>query len=167
MSWRRAVLRAPGRTLAAGWIPADAAGTALIAFHRAAVSWDRAEFAVHTNTTRGTLIVTGRELAVTARLRGGPQGLIAKTELDIAAPPIAFGPDPTDDAGILQDIQVMGQYIAARPGGLGQLAGRGIAGDQAVDDRQSHQIAQRSVSAARRSIGLNVPPSLLSQVILS
>ena len=45
---------ARGCTRTAGWVPADAAGTGLIAFHRAAANCERAEFAVHTNTTRGT-----------------------------------------------------------------------------------------------------------------
>ena len=36
-------------------LPADAAGTRLMAFQLASASCERAEFAVHTNTTRGTL----------------------------------------------------------------------------------------------------------------
>jgi len=40
-------------------VPAEAAGTGLIAFHLAAANCERAEFAVHTNTTRGTGRPTG------------------------------------------------------------------------------------------------------------
>ena len=41
-----------GRSARAGWVPADAAGTGLAWRHSAAASCERAEFAVHTNTTR-------------------------------------------------------------------------------------------------------------------
>ena len=49
---RCAAAIAPGWTAGAGWVPADVAGTALSAFHNAAASCERAEFAVQTNTTR-------------------------------------------------------------------------------------------------------------------
>ena len=71
--WRRPVLTARGCTLAAGWVPADTAGTALIAFQRAAANWDRAEFAVQTNTTRGgprPSVPTDRSAAAAAHTVG-------------------------------------------------------------------------------------------------
>jgi hypothetical protein len=36
-----------------GWVPAEVAGVLLSWFQMAAASWERAEFAVHTNSTRG------------------------------------------------------------------------------------------------------------------
>jgi len=52
MPWRRAAATAPGLTLVPGSVPAETARMSLPAFHRASASWDRAELAVHTNTTR-------------------------------------------------------------------------------------------------------------------
>ena len=50
--WRRAAAIAPGSIRAAGWVPADAAGTVLARRHSAAARCERAELAVHTNRTR-------------------------------------------------------------------------------------------------------------------
>jgi hypothetical protein len=36
-----------------GWVPAEVAGVLLSWFQMAAASWERAEFAVQTNTNRG------------------------------------------------------------------------------------------------------------------
>ena len=50
--WRPAAAIAPGSIAAAGWVPADAAGTVLARRHSAAARCERAELAVHTNSTR-------------------------------------------------------------------------------------------------------------------
>ena len=50
--WRRAAAIAPGSIRAAGWVPADTAGTVLARRHSAAARCERAELAVHTNRTR-------------------------------------------------------------------------------------------------------------------
>ena len=50
--WRRAAAMAPGSIAAAGCVPADTAGTLLACRHNAAARWERAELAVHTNSTR-------------------------------------------------------------------------------------------------------------------
>ena len=49
--WRRAAAIAPGSIAGPGWVPADAAGTALARRHSAAARCERAELAVHTNST--------------------------------------------------------------------------------------------------------------------
>ena len=51
---------APGSTRAAGWVPAEAAGTLLARRHSAAARWERAELAVHTNSTRPAVRAAGR-----------------------------------------------------------------------------------------------------------
>ena len=48
------------RNRAAGWVPADAAGTLLARRHSAAARCERAEFAVHTNSTRRAVRAGGR-----------------------------------------------------------------------------------------------------------
>ena len=50
--WRRAAAIAPGSIAAAGWVPADTAGMVLARRHSAAARCERAELAVHTNSTR-------------------------------------------------------------------------------------------------------------------
>src|SRR5271169_2100934 len=57
---RRAAARAPGSTRAAGRVPAEAAGTVLARRHSAAARWERAELAVHTNSTRPAVRAAGR-----------------------------------------------------------------------------------------------------------
>ena len=52
MPWRFAAASAPRSIAAAGWVPAEATGTSLACCQSAAASWDRAEFAVQTNTIR-------------------------------------------------------------------------------------------------------------------
>src|SRR5918996_2493604 len=55
------------RTRSAGLVPALEAGISCRAFHTAAASWDRAEFAVHTNRTwRATSVATGSVITETA-----------------------------------------------------------------------------------------------------
>ena len=52
--WRSATATARGWMRGPGWVPAEVAGMMPRWFQVAAASWERAEFAVHTNTTRGT-----------------------------------------------------------------------------------------------------------------
>ena len=49
---RRATATAPGCISGAGCVPAEVAGTGLVSFHSDAANCERAEFCVHTNTTR-------------------------------------------------------------------------------------------------------------------
>jgi hypothetical protein len=52
--------------------------------------------------------------------------------LDVAAALVAFGPDPTDDAGVLEHAEMVGEQVAAQADVCGQLAGGGVAGDETV-----------------------------------
>ena len=56
---RAAVSIAPGSIAAAGRVPADATGTPLARRHSAAARWERAELAVHTNSTRRAVCAGG------------------------------------------------------------------------------------------------------------
>ena len=58
---RPAAAIAPGSIAAAGWVPADTAGTALALRHSAAARCERAELAVHTNSTRAAARAASRE----------------------------------------------------------------------------------------------------------
>ena len=51
---------APAAIAVAGWVPAEAAGTLLARRHSAAARWERAEFAVQTNSTRRAVRAGGR-----------------------------------------------------------------------------------------------------------
>ena len=44
-------------------------------------------------------------------------------QLDVAAAPVPFGADPADDAGFLEDPQVVGEQVAAQPDVGAELAG--------------------------------------------
>ncbi len=57
---RPAAAIAPAAIAAAGWVPAEAAGTVLARRHSAAARCERAEFAVHTNSTRRAVRAGGR-----------------------------------------------------------------------------------------------------------
>ena len=100
-----------------GWVPADVPGMLLSWFQVAAASWDRAELAVQTNTTRGA---RWKPLGVGG---GGEDEGMVGAQLDVAAAPVPFGPDPPDDAGVLEDPQVVGQQVAAQPDVGAELAG--------------------------------------------
>ena len=58
--WRPAAAIAPGSIAAAGRVPADTAGTLLVWRHSAAARCERAELAVHTNSTRSAARAGGR-----------------------------------------------------------------------------------------------------------
>ena len=58
-------------------------------FQAAAASWDRAELAVQTKTTRGRRTLTRRSVLAVAATDDGMVG----AQLDVAAPPVAFGAD--------------------------------------------------------------------------
>jgi hypothetical protein len=51
-----------------------------------------------------------------------------------------------DDAGLLEDLQMVGQQIARQREIAGQLAWRRIAENQSVDDGQPGRFAQRRVN---------------------
>ena len=57
--WRAAAAMAPGSIAAPGCVPADTAGTALARRHSAAARCERAELAVHTNSTRSAARAVG------------------------------------------------------------------------------------------------------------
>jgi hypothetical protein len=56
---RLAALIASGSIVSAGRVPADAAGTAMARRHNAAARCERAELAVHTNSTRRAVLAGG------------------------------------------------------------------------------------------------------------
>ena len=58
--WRPAAAIAPGSIAAAGRVPAEAAGISLARRHSAAARCERAELAVHTNSTRRAVRAGGR-----------------------------------------------------------------------------------------------------------
>ena len=58
--WRLAAAMAPGSIVSAGRVPADTAGTLLAWRHSAAPRCERAELAVHTNSTRSAARAVGR-----------------------------------------------------------------------------------------------------------
>ena len=74
--WRRAAARAPGATAAPGWVPPDVTGMGLASRQSAAASCERAEFAVHTNTTRSAAAPAVDDAAGADRptCRGAPGG---------------------------------------------------------------------------------------------
>jgi hypothetical protein len=43
--------------------------------------------------------------------------------LDVTASPVTFGPDPTNDAGVLEHTEMVGEQVAAQASIGGQLAG--------------------------------------------
>ena len=88
----------------------------------AAASWERAELAVQTKTIRGAC--SGGAARTGQRRRG--RGIV-ESQLNVAAAPVAFGADPADHAGLLQDPEMVGQQVGAQPE-LAELAGRGVAG---------------------------------------
>ena len=65
------------------------------------------------------------------------------TQLHVAAAPVAFGADPVDDAGLLEDPQVVGQQVAAQPDVGAELAGRGVPEQQVVHHGHPHRLGQR------------------------
>ena len=60
-----------GRCASAGWVPAEAAGIVLARRHSAAASWERAEFAVQTNSTRARTPSTAGSAASAGRRAPG------------------------------------------------------------------------------------------------
>ena len=54
---------------------------------------------------------------------GRPDGWVVESQLDIATAAVALGPDPTDDAGILEHAEMVGEQVAAQADVGGQLAG--------------------------------------------
>jgi hypothetical protein len=52
-----------------------------------------------------------------------------------------------DDAGLLEDLQMVSQQVARQRESAGQLARRRIAENQSVDDGQPGRFAQRRVDA--------------------
>jgi len=62
-------------------------------------------------------------------------------------PLVALGPCPDHDACAFQDLQVMGEQVAAHPDRLAQLTRRGVTRAQPVHDRQPHRLTQRRVDS--------------------
>ena len=119
-AWRRAAAIAPGSIRAAGWVPADTAGTVLARRHSAAARCERAELAVHTNSTRGA----ARDG------RGGQRVQRAGDQLQVGAAAVAFGPAAGDDPGLFQHVQVMGEQVGRHGQHGGQLGRRCVPGQQ-------------------------------------
>ena len=95
-----AAATAPGWTRSAGWVPALAAGAPVVAVHRPAASWERAELAVHTNSTGP---VTRRHV-----VRGARAGV---DQVDVASAPVAAGAAALDQPGRLEDVEVVGEQV--------------------------------------------------------
>ena len=131
-------------------------------FQVAAASWDRAELAVHTNTTRrrGDRRMSGEG--------GGPDDGMVTAQLDVAAAAVSFGTDSPDDRGFFEDPQVVGQQIAAaaRPAAPSSL------GEASPSTRWSTMAIRtgsaRAVSTWPRTSTswINLPPLSLPQVWL-
>ena len=133
--WRPAAAMAPGSIAAAGWVPAETAGTVLAWRHSAAARWERAELAVHTNSTRSA--VAGR--------RGGQRVQGAGDQLQVGAAPVAFRPAAGDDPGLFQHVHVVREQVGRHGQHGSQLGGGRVPGQQRVGDPQPGRVGQRGV----------------------
>ncbi len=66
-------------------------------------------------------------------------------QLQVTAPAVAFGARAFYDSGLLQHVEVMSQQVARHPKRGAQLARRGVAQDQSVNDSQPPGLTQRRV----------------------
>ena len=133
--WRSAASTAPGCTRAAGCVPADVTGTSLRSDQIAAASCERAAFSVQTNNTRAA--------AVTA-VGANPSN--AREQGQVGPPPVGLGPDPPDQPGPLQHLQMVRQQVRAHPERPTQPTRRAVAAQQLLDDRQAADVTERRVS---------------------
>ena len=133
--WRPAAAMAPGSIAAAGWVPADAAGTVLARRHSAAARCERAELAVHTNSTRSAARAGGRGQRV--------QG--AGDQLQVGAAAVAVGAAAGDDPGLFQHVQVVREQVGRHGQHGGQLGGGRVPGQQRVGDPQPGDVGERGV----------------------
>ena len=111
-------------------------------FQVAAASWERAVFAVQTNTTRRMRCLGPGPLC--QRQQGLPDDRLLQAKLDIAAPPVALGTDAPDHARVLEDAQVVGEQIGAQSELVSKLAGRRIPEHELVGDGETYRFAEGS-----------------------
>ena len=114
-------------------VPADTAGTLLAWRHSAAARCERAELAVHTNSTRRSgarraagRAIPGRPVSAAGRCGAGP-----------------LRPAPGDESGLLQHAQVMRKQVRRHREHSRQLQGGRVARAQRVGDEQPGRVGQR------------------------
>ena len=139
--WRRATAAAPGAMAGAGWVPAEVDGHRAGLAHSAAASWERAEFAVHTNTTR----VTGGRRGAGERAGPGQQAVEgAGDQAQVGASPVGLGPVPGDQPSRSSTPRWWANRFEVSPSWRAELAGGGVAEAEGVHDAQPGRVGDGS-----------------------
>ena len=63
-------------------------------------------------------------------------------ELDVGAPPVSLGAQTTNDACLLEHLQVMGKQVAGDVQIAGQIAGGAVAESQRVHDEEANRVSK-------------------------
>ena len=66
-------------------------------------------------------------------------------EAHILAAPVARGPEPHDQPGRFQHVEVVGEQVGGQTEALGELLRRAVADSKVVDDRQADRLTQCGV----------------------